>query len=44
MGLAVSRTIIESHGGRLWVEDYVERGTRIHFTLPLDMEVDSDEG
>lgn len=32
VGLAVSRTIIEAHGGRLWADD-PERGAVLHFTL-----------
>ena len=34
MGLAISRSIIESHGGRLWAEPGAEAGMRFHFTLP----------
>jgi PAS domain S-box-containing protein len=38
MGLAISRTIIESHGGRLWATANPERGATLHFTLPTDSE------
>jgi signal transduction histidine kinase len=38
MGLAISRTIIESHGGRLWATANPERGATFHFTLPTDSE------
>jgi signal transduction histidine kinase len=38
MGLAISRSIIESHGGRLWATGNQERGATFHFTLPLDGE------
>jgi PAS domain S-box-containing protein len=34
LGLAVSRTIIDAHGGRLWATNNVECGTTFHFTLP----------
>ena len=36
MGLAISRSIIEAHQGRLWVEspDHGD-GTTVRFTLPL---------
>lgn len=34
MGLALSRKIIERHGGRIWAEGAVDGGCRIHFRLP----------
>lgn len=34
MGLAICRSIIEAHGGRLWVEPNPGRGTVFRFTLP----------
>jgi C4-dicarboxylate-specific signal transduction histidine kinase len=34
MGLRISRSIIESHGGRLWANDNSPRGASFHFTLP----------
>jgi signal transduction histidine kinase len=34
MGLRISRSIIESHGGRLWAADNVPRGASFCFTLP----------
>lgn len=35
MGLAVSRSIVESHGGRLWAENNDEKGSTFVFTLPV---------
>jgi signal transduction histidine kinase len=34
MGLAISRSIIESHGGRVWVAANSGKGAAFHFTLP----------
>jgi len=34
MGLAISRTIIESHGGKLWYSSDAEYSTIFTFTLP----------
>jgi signal transduction histidine kinase len=34
MGLRISRSIVESHGGRMWAADNTPRGARFYFTLP----------
>lgn len=35
MGLRISRTIIEAHGGRLWATDNQPRGASFYFTLAI---------
>ena len=36
MGLSISRSIIEAHGGRIWAEAVRPQGAVFHFTLPVD--------
>jgi signal transduction histidine kinase len=38
MGLAISRSIIEAHGGRMWATANAERGATFHFTLPAGVQ------
>jgi PAS domain S-box-containing protein len=40
MGLRISRSIIESHGGRLWAADNSPRGASFCFTLPTKAEAE----
>jgi signal transduction histidine kinase len=35
MGLAISRSIVQAHGGRLWSTSDQARGCTFHFTLPV---------
>ncbi|WP_235511762.1 PAS domain-containing sensor histidine kinase [Sphingomonas sp. Leaf23] len=34
LGLSISRTIVEAHGGRIWAEPGAIAGSAFHFTLP----------
>jgi signal transduction histidine kinase/putative methionine-R-sulfoxide reductase with GAF domain len=38
LGLSISRRIVELHGGRLWVESVLGKGSTFHFTVPLRVE------
>ncbi len=43
VGLSISRTIIEAHGGRIWAEPNPRGGTAFHFTLAAVEEGDVDD-
>jgi signal transduction histidine kinase len=38
MGLSISRSIVESHRGRLWADDNCPRGASFHVVLPTSVE------
>lgn len=38
LGLAICRAIVEAHGGRIWIDEPTEPGTRVVFELPTGSE------
>jgi PAS domain S-box-containing protein len=41
MGLAITRSIVEAHGGRVWAISNLEGGATFHFTFPTRREADA---
>ncbi|MBZ0149297.1 MAG: PAS domain-containing sensor histidine kinase, partial [Pseudorhodoplanes sp.] len=44
VGLSISKTIIEAHGGSIWIEANPDGGTIVHFTLRRASEEDLSNG
>jgi PAS domain S-box-containing protein len=36
LGMSIVKYLVEAHGGKVWVESELAKGTTVHFTLPLD--------
>jgi two-component system sensor kinase FixL len=43
VGLSISRTIVDAHGGKLWVDDNPSGGAIFRFSLPIAQNIKADE-
>ncbi len=41
LGMNIVKNIVEAHGGRIWLESELNRGSTVSFTLPLAQEIDN---
>ena len=43
LGMSITRSLVELHGGQIWVESELDRGTTFSFTLPISKQVEQQE-
>ena len=43
LGLSMTKKIIDAHGGKIWVESELNKGSKFHFTVRIDKKCEKEE-